>query len=374
MLQILICIILFSSCKNENNTLLSHRLTILNIFSIDGDISSKKYVSYLSAEKTLFAEFNYLSNEFKIVDLTNDSVVNIIPVPFKINYLGSISIFSQQDFAFITDTVFYVYKNGTFKKYDCTIFNDEYYPLNYINIIYDGVQNTIIAGVLSYAKDSEKKSYSSNFLNVYHLSDTTSKVIPFAYPSQYHDFRLRNPKVYLTQSNNKLVVSFGYDEQVYAIDLVTNAVANHPCVGAFLDYSKVTYPKGAKKQQKLDSMQYNITYRGEYGPAFLDADSNVIYRTYRPDLPENDEYGNSFTGNDVGSNIIKYDLAKKTTNEYSLLNGFYFDLNRWSYNKFDKTLDYIKSTKTLKNEKIYHFTVHSIKLYANSLLREKKQV
>lgn len=127
-----------------------YRLRNSPLTSISTDWAINLNVNHLNENLSVLCEFSYTTNEFRIVDLNRDEIIKIVKFPEVINKIGSISISDTNDFAFITDTTFYVFKNNNFMRIDYGIFNDDYIPLNYINIIYKPKENKLISGVLTY--------------------------------------------------------------------------------------------------------------------------------------------------------------------------------------------------------------------------------
>jgi hypothetical protein len=291
-----------------------------------------------------------------------DEIIKIVKFPEIIQKIGSISLSDTNHFAFITDTTFYIYNNHNFKRIDYGVFNDGYIPLNYINIIYKPKENQIISGVLTYTKRTENElDYSSYFLNIYDLNSMTSSLIPFSYPEQFHGNKLGIPKVYLSELDDDLLVSFELDDNVYKIDLKTNKIDTILCKSRSSNIHEAFFPTDGDKQSKVDAIQKNNLNVGGYGMAFLN--KNKIYRLYRPGLPIQDQDGNYFNSTDKGAHILELDLSNNRIKEIQLANGQYYVPIHWSFNRFNNCLIYPKLEEHVTKKNLCFYNIHSISVY-----------
>lgn len=308
--------------------------------------------------------FHYTTNSFSIVDISKDEIIQRIPFPEKLNKVGSIAIADSNAFAFISDTTFYVYRNKTFQRYDYRNFNDNCIPLNYINILYQPEENKIIAGVLDRSSSaSSAPEYSTYFLNVYDLDKMTSSLIPFAYPSTFHGNKSGIPKVYLSEHNNQLIVSFELDDSIYKIDLTNKHIDTIGCKSYFSDVNTASFPTGGSKQEQLKAIQNNSLFIGGYGMTYYDENKQHIYRLYRPALPEKDSEEKAYTSYDRGLHIIALDMTSNTIKEIQLANGQYYVPMHWSYNRFHNSLVYPKLEEHAAKKDVCFYNVHSITMY-----------
>lgn len=363
----------FSGCQEKTNHEPSnteindcfttlYRLRNSPLTSISTDWAINLNVNHLNENLSVLCEFSYTTNEFSIVDLHRDEIIKIIKFPEVINKIGSISISDTNDFAFITDTTFYVFKNNNFKRIDYGIFNDDYIPLNYINIIYKPKENKLISGVLTYTKRNvDELDYSSYFLNVYDLNTMTSSLIPFSYPKQFHGNNLGIPRVYLSELEDNLLVSFELDDNVYKIDLKTNKVDTILCKSRISNINEAFFPIDGDKQSKVDAIQKNNLNVGGYGMAFQN--KNKIYRLYRPGLPIKDQDGNYFNSTDKGAHILELDLSNNSMKEIQLANGQYYVPLHWSFNRFNNCLIYPKLEEHVTKKNLCFYNIHSISIY-----------
>lgn len=365
--------LVFSGCvqKNHNesaNTKMDdcystlYRIKNSPLTSISTDWNINLNVNHLNKNLSVLCEFSYSSNEFRIVNLNNDEIVNTVKFPGNIDKVGSISISDTNQFVFITDTTFYLYQNNNFKRIDYKVFNDGYIPLNYVNIIYKPEENQLISGVLTYEKrTNDELDYSSYFLNIYDLNSLTSSLIPFSYPKQFHGNKLGIPKVYLSEADNNLLVSFELDDNIYKIDLKTNRVDTILCKSRSSNIQQAYYPVQGDKQSKVDAIQKNSLNVGGYGMAFLN--NNKIYRLYRPGLPIKDKDGNYFNSPDNGAHILELNLSNNSMKEVQLANGQYYVPIHWSFNKFSNSLIYPKLEEHVSKQNLCFYNIHSISIY-----------
>lgn len=367
--------LIFSGCgnKNDNGTLEKeqsdyfsaiYRIKNFPLTSISTDWGISLNINHLNEELSVLCEFRYNTNEFRMVDLSNDEVIKIIKFPESIKKIGSISMADTNEFAFLADTTFYVFKNNSFKRINHGVFNDGYIPLNYINIIYKPKENKLISGVLTYTKRKVgEQSYSSYFLNVYDLNTMKSTLIPFSYPEQFHGNKLGIPKVYLSEWDNDLIVSFELDDNIYKIDLNTNQVDAISCRSSISNVNDAFFPKDGDKQSKIDAIQKNSLNVGGYGMAFFDKKNNKIYRLYRPGLPIKDQNGNYFNTTDSGLHILELDVSKNKMNEIQLANGQYYVPRNWSFNRFNNSLIYPKLEEHVTKKNLCFYNIHSISVF-----------
>lgn len=363
----------FSGCEELNNNALSkndsdkcfttfYRIRNSPIKSISTDWSINLNVNHLNENLSVLCEFSYSKNEFSFVDLHKDDLIKIVKFPKKINKIGSICIDDTSNFAFITDTTFYLYRNGFFQRIDYGVFKDGYIPLNYINIIYKPKENQLISGVLTYTnRKADELDYSSYFLNIYDLKSMKSSLIPFSYPRQFHGNKLGIPKVYLSEFDNNLLVSFELDDNVYKIDLKTKKVDTIVCKSSMSNISEAFFPVSGNKQSKIDAIQKNDLNVGGYGMAFING--NKIYRLFRPGLPIRDLKGNYFNSTDRGANIIELDLSNNVTKEIQLANGQYYVPTFWSLNRFSDCLVYPKIEEHVSKKNLCFYNIHSVSIY-----------
>jgi hypothetical protein len=365
-IEVLTFITLISSCKEINYSEGNYKLNIVPITAITGDWSSISNVKHFTSEYSLLAEFNFKEKQLRIVNLANDEILKIIKVPENINEIGSISIYDENHLALLTDTTFYVLKNDSLYQFDHNLFKDNYYPLSYINILYDPKENTIIAGGLTYKKSTkDEKSYSSNFLLKYNLNDTTSSLLKFPYPQQFHDFNLGIPKAFLSRSYNYIIISFELDDNIYLYNLNSEFVEIIEVKSKNSFISKAYYPKNAEKKEKLDALLFNLNFAGRYGLTFYDIQEKMIYRIYYPELPEKDLNGNYYSSSDKGCYILQFNLEKNCITEYKLPNGLYFVPTFWSYNYTSNQMCYFKHLNTIKDENFCQFSLHNIYFFAD---------
>ena len=339
-----------------------YRIRNTPLTSINSDWAINENVNHINEKLSVLCVFSYKTNEFKIVDLNSDEIIKIVKFPEKITKIGSISISDTNHFAFITDTTFYVFKNNNFERINYGVFNDEYYPLNYINIIYKSKENKLISGVLTYTKGKVGElPYSSFFLNIYDLNTMTSSLIPFSYPQQFHGGKLGIPKVNLSELNDDLLVSFELDDNVYKINLKTNQIDTILCKSKVSNINEAFYPTNGDKQAKMDALQKKDLYVGGYGMAFQN--KNKIYRLYQPGLPVKDKDGNYFNSTDKGTHILELDLSNNSIKEIQLANGQYYVPQAWSFNRFNNCFIYPKLEEHATKKNVCFFNIHRISIY-----------
>ncbi len=365
----------FSGCENNNGqgtidkeqtNYFSpiYRIKNYPLTSISTDWSINLNINHLNEKLSVLCEFSYASNQFRIIDLTMDEIIKIIKFPEVIKKIGSISICDINDFAFLTDTTFYIYKDNIFKRIDYGVFNDGYIPLSYINIIYKAKENKIISGGLTYTKrKANEQDYSSFFINVYDLNTMRSSLIPFSYPKQFHGNKLGIPKVYLSEWENDLIVSFELDDNIYKINLQTNRVDTISCKSRISNVNDAFYPKDGDKLSKLDAIQKNNLNIGGYGMAFFDKKNNKIYRLFRPGIPIKDQDGNYFNSTDKGVHILELDVSKNEMKEIQLANGQYYVPIHWSFNRFNNNLIYPKIEEHVTKKNFCFYNIHCISVY-----------
>lgn len=339
-----------------------YRIRNTPLTSIHSDWAINENVNHINEKLSVLCLFSYKTNEFRIVDLNSDEIIKIVKFPKKITKIGSISISDTNHFAFITDTTFYVFKNNNFERINYGAFNDEYYPLNYINIIYKSKENKLISGVLTYTKGKAGElPYSSFFLNIYDLNTMTSSLIPFSYPPQFHGGKLGIPKVNLSELNDDLLVSFELDDNVYKINLKTNKIDTFLCKSKVSNINDAFYPTNGDKQAKMDALQKKDLYVGEYGMAFQN--KNKIYRLYQPGLPVKDKDGNYFNSTDKGTHILELDLSNNSIKEIQLANGQYYVPQAWSFNRFNNCFIYPKLEEHATKKNVCFYNIHRISIY-----------
>jgi len=355
--------------KDENSKELEnyssiYRIKNTPITSIATNWSINLNTNHNSSELSTFCEFNYSSNEFRIVDLIKDRVIKTIKFSDHINKFGSVSIIDSNQFAFLADEAFYVYKNDSLQRINYKSFEDGYIPLSYINILYRPEQNKIISGALTYTKRKEnEKSYSSYFLNVYDLKTMKSSRIPFSYPKQFHGFKLGIPNLYLSESDNFLIVSFKLDDNIYKINLLTNNIDTIPCKSNISDINNFFYPLEGDRKSKLDAINKNDLHVGGYGMAFFNKETNRIYRLYQPSLPMKDKAGNYFNSTDKGTHILELDITSGKMKEIQLSNAQYYVPTHWSYNRHNNTLTYPKLDDHATKKDLCFYNIHNISIY-----------
>lgn len=343
-----------------------YRINSFPLTSISTDWATTLNINHLNENQSLLCEFSYTNNEFRIIDLTLDKLLKIIKFPEKIKKIGSISICDSNNFAFITDTTFYIYKDNHFKRINYADFNDGYIPLNYINILYNSNENKLFSGVLSYTKRKvNEPDYSSFFINAYDLKTMKSTLLPFKYPKQFHGNKLGIPKVLLSEFDNNLLVSFELDDNIYKIDLKTKKVTKFSCDSKISNVQKAIFPKNGNKKSKVDAIQKNSINVGGYGMAFYDKRKNKLYRLYRPGLPDKDREGNYFNSTDRGIHIIELDLKNQHKKEIQLANGQHFVPMYWSFNQFKNTLCYPNLEEHVAKKNICFYNFHCVSIYNN---------
>jgi len=353
--------------QSENSDCLSPMYRIKNspLTSISSNWGINLNIHHPSEKQSILCEFNYSTNQFKMVDLLKDEIIKIIEFPGIIKKIGSISVGDANNFAFLTDTTFYVYKDNRFKRINHANFNDGYIPLNYINIIYKPEENKLISGVLSYSKRKVGElDYSSFFLNVYDIKTMKSTLIPFSYPKQFHGNKLGIPKVYLTERENDLIVSFELDDNIYKINLKTNKVDSISCKSGVSNINDAQFPNDGNKQSKVDAIQRNSLNVGGYGMAFFNKEKNKFYRLYRPGLPIKDKDGAFYNSTDRGTHIIELDVSNNKIKEIQLANGQYYVPTHWSYNTFSNNLTYPKLEEHVTKKNLCFYNIHSIFVFS----------
>lgn len=267
----------------------------------------------------------YKSNNIFFVDINNDTVLNILFIPYPIKNLRSIHVIDTATFAINADTGFITYKNKQFNIYYHSDFNNDYYPLEYTNIVYIPSRDEIISGVLTYNTDLRQDDgieYNSKFLMRYNLQDKNSTILSFKYPSQYHENNLGIPKFYLSIINDTdIIVSFEYDEFIYKLNVVEDNVQKIECKS---NASHITafYPKHGTKHEKIDALFNNDILSGGYGIAHYNVFTGEYFRLYRHALPEADN-NYIFGTNDRIYHVIKKDKSGNYF-EYKMPGGFFF--------------------------------------------------
>ncbi len=270
----------------------------------------------------------HLGSNLLITDISTDSVIRTIVLPYAVSKYVAMSVVDTDKFALLCDSSFYVYNSGVFRQYPLASFHDPYLPLGNCQMIYMPEQNKIFATVLTQDKKEWKseKSWSNKFVNAYDLTSNTSARVDLYYPEKYWDNRLGIPKSLLSSVGDSIIISHSYDEYVYILDTRSSTTSKHKLISSISKLDAI-YPTGAPKQVRLDALLENQLYHDSYGRAFFDPKQNKFYRIYTPALPKPVD-GVYYTSKNRGAWLIeKSDNSKK---EYILPNGIFFVPNDWN--------------------------------------------
>lgn len=345
---------------NVENTPMGHYKMEFFPISKTKTSSSSKLSTLFSGEKGQTNLAQIIGDNFAIFNSETDSLERIYKIPKSVGKVHSICAIDTLHWVIFHDSNFLRY-NGKLEAFNVSDFQDDYIPLDRYRIAYFPETDEVVAACLSYKHDEGKVTYSSNFLNVYNLGNGTSSRIELTYPEQYHGGQIGIPRVYLKGVNNTLTVSFGLDDNLFLVDMISKEVTSHVVKSQFEEMAYIEYDDDLSNQEKKDVLQHNSRFADSYGAAFTNEDQSIIWRLYRPTMPEND--GSYFlSSRDKGCHIVQFNLKSGKTTDYILANAQYYISDDWhvNLNRNLPALIYKKMVVPRNDEKHYTFTVYTI--------------
>lgn len=356
----LIIILSFNSCRTSNVSFNHFKETLSPISCIykkanESVILDNESCSYIlvHTNKTIF-----------IVDARKNEIIDTIIPPPSVKTFKNISFPALGYFAICQDNGFWVYKNSDFTFHPFSVEKDSSYifigtRIQYFNK-YDKIAvQTMPANAKNYDKDLY---YSWNTFRVYDLKKDISKSINVIPDKKYWGMKLDIPYIYTSQIENSILgISFGYDEKVYAYDVVKEKLSYKTLTysGDNLEPIKTSH---LKKAEAKDAMQLSWTIDDCYYSSFYNPkNERVSYRIYKPGLPKTNRRGEHLGYLDKPTIIIKNDLSNNTK-YYKLPSGVFLIPNDWYYNVTDDKLYFVKSIRISQSEDFQIF------IYAIDLL------
>lgn len=301
--------------------------------------------------------------EIQILSVKNDSVIKKILLP-KVRSIQALHTIDTGKIVVQTDSAFLVYNSGKFKEYLFKEMDKEGLPVGRAGIVYYPESNKLACEVVVYRKylDKGKPKYDHKFLKIYDLSNNTWEFVDMNFPEIYHHSNLGIPRVCLTGKGQKLFVSLEFDINYYEVDI------EHPEQVDMAEFSSVEtrldfkYPKDLSKDKRIDALIKQTNNYTGFGPVIYDDSSKIIYRVFRPFMPEKNHLGEYLTGKDKGCKILMKD-EQGTIREYQLPNGVFFVPSNWKLNPSSGELTYPAIYRKNEQDENRYFQAYTFSPY-----------
>ncbi|MDI9318980.1 MAG: hypothetical protein QM530_00765 [Phycisphaerales bacterium] len=293
-----------------------------------------------------------------------DSIETFIPVSISAPDTANFAILCLGTGDNKDNPTLYIYQAGHFKKTHYDYNTNGHVIYKHANIQYFPKYNIVVCHVMPINGREIPKDQRLNWeaFKAYRTDKDSSYLLPLIHPKRYFGYTYGIPHVHTSSTGKYLIVSFGYDEYVYKVDLSNNTIEKRIVIGATNDLN-ISPTKGKKGVELKDALLKATKNNDSYGIALWDTISNTVMRTYYPKLPEKKPSGAYFSNSEKSCHLLL--STPKNQFEYMLPGSDFYksDITNWFYNAESGYYNFVKVLPHDNNKKVWNYYIVGVELY-----------